>query len=67
MLTHIDLFAASGEPSDRVCKIVDAAASLKYDVWKHFGFTMEERRDDDMQTVNNMQLLPSYTSTHPQH
>lgn len=67
LLAYIDLFAASGEPSDRVCKIADAAASLKSDVWKHFAFAVEERITEGHADSKQHQLLPGYTSTRLQH
>lgn len=35
-----DTTSGSGEPSDQVCKIADAAAGFRSDVWEHFGFAV---------------------------
>lgn len=34
----VDAASGDGELSDTVCEIVDASASFKSDVLKHFGF-----------------------------
>lgn len=51
---------SQGEPSDKVCEIVDAPASFKCGVWNHFGLPIsrnENMRKCDEQKRNNMQTL----------